>query len=241
MSGSSWRAAASAVLIGLGAAAGLWAEEAPRYFPPGTWSSSEAFLEGWFGPQLAAMEQEPLWSSRPDAGEDWVLRLLVLPSFTGSTALRVERRHSGEYHWTALRIGGAGGYAPGPPLSKVEGSLPTDISGKLDLALTELGFFAMAAEVRDSDRYCFDGTMYVLEMRRAGDYHAIMRHECEIEGGEPLFRLIWLAEDFFHSYGPPVSDAPLLTDLSFRLPRALSLDSRRFMSERLDLGRPSED
>ncbi|WP_333816640.1 hypothetical protein [Tabrizicola sp.] len=179
--------------------------------------------------------------SKPDAGEDWVLRLLVLPSFTGATAFRVDHRASGEYYWTALRIGGAGGYEPGPPLLAVEGALPINTSDKLERVLKKLDFFAMASEVLDSKRVCLDGTMYVLEMRQAGDYHAIMRHECEIGEDGPLFRLIRLVEDFFYIFGPTVSDAPLPTDLSFRRPRALSFDSRGFAPEGLDLGTPSED
>ena len=92
--------------------AGLTAPAASdTYFPTDAWPASRAnpldqwaFLEGWYGGQLAAMEEDTPWDA--DVPTELTLRLLFLPTFSPASALRLSQ-NALSFRFT--KLDGAGG------------------------------------------------------------------------------------------------------------------------------------
>ena len=194
------------------------AETAEPYFPPGTWWSpgfkwsqekSDVFHQDWFGGQLAAMQEAPLWTaSEADASGD-VIRLLFSPTFSRPSVLRLTKAGTGDYLYDFRQSDGAGGYDPGQLVVQDQGRLTRDQADQLEGLLAEVQPLTLDPDVTgkpDADGstlVCFDGSGMVLEVRLSGIYHAAERHECEMPKDSPLRQLTW----FFNE----ISEGRLIT------------------------------
>ena len=195
--------------IGLAAPAAR-AESAEQYFPSGTWWSpgskwsqekSDAVYQDWFGSQLAAMQEAPLWTAtKADASGD-VIRLLFSPTFLRPSVLRLTKAGTGDYLYDFRQSDGAGGYDPGQLVVQDQGRLTRDQADQFEGLLAEVQPLTLDPDVTgkpDADGnswVCFDGTDTVLEVRLSGTYQAIKRHQCEIPRDSRLRKLIWFFND----------------------------------------------
>ena len=175
------RAGLFAVALALVPVAGA-ARDTPM-MAPGLWKAdTQAFYERWFGDQLRAMNERPLWTGDPRTRVD---RLLVLPSFFPSVAVRIERAAG---HATAVTtlLDGAGGYAPGKVAAARTRRVPPDELARFDALLgsTRIGERGTRF-VRDGQDavICLDGTQYVVERRDAAGHRLVSRHQCELDDG----------------------------------------------------------
>jgi|GEM_PF-2539965 len=177
------------------------AETAEQYFPSGTWWSpgfkwsleeTDAFYNDWFGGQLAAMQEAPLWSdSEADATGD-IIRLLFSPTFSRPSVLRLTQTGAGDYLYDFRQSDGSGGYDPGKLGVQDQGRLTRDQADQLEGLLAAVQPLTLDPSVTgkpDADgntKVCFDGSGIVLEVRLSGIYHAAERHECEMPKDSPL-------------------------------------------------------
>lgn len=162
------------------------ARDAPM-LPPGLWTAEmQAFHERWFGDQLRAMGERPLWTGDRRARVD---RLLVLPSFAPAVAVRITRAGDGATAVTTL-LDGAGGYAPGKvAATRTRRIRPAELA-RFDALLSGA---RMGKRDGSDTLVCLDGTQYVVERRDAAGHHLVSRHRCALDDG--LRRAIdgWLA------------------------------------------------
>ena len=145
------------------------------------------FYERWFGDQLAAMGEKPLWRDPPAEGDGFRLRILYLPSFHPAHMVRIESpvNGTGQILVTGTE-GGAGGYGPGQRGGHEEHPLaPQDHKRIAELIsvsrLADQGFQYSAADGRL--RLCTDGMQLLFELVDRDGYHVATRHECELSDG----------------------------------------------------------
>jgi hypothetical protein len=143
------------------------------YFPIKTAAVSEGltqFESDWYGKSLERMNESPL----PEAAENTtteIYRLLILPTWGNSIAVRVQKR--GEfYHLSARRLDGQAGYYPGNLVESKDVDLDGENSKTLDALIQSMNFFRMATE---DDVRGADGDEWVIEGVSRGNYHVITR------------------------------------------------------------------
>lgn len=151
-----------------------------------------AFLERWFGGQLAAMEELTLWTDEQRLNEATTVRLLFLPSFDHGTMLRLTISESGEMTYVFKQLSGFGGYEPGLLAASEGGTVDLHTAaGIAELLLRVRQQPGRAPKADDGTlRICFDGTQTVIEIAGQGEYSAFERHECEMPKDDPIRRLI---------------------------------------------------
>ena len=173
------------------------AEDAPM-FPKdawgktyGAWTKEERlqFYEDWFGDQLRAMREKPLWQDT-EPNSPTVFRALFLPSFDLAGMVRVQRKSEG-LSFTFKQLDSPGGYDPGRLHAEEAGVLSAEDEAEFQNLLSRIyaGRNPAPPEVFDSNVICFDGTQVVLEFRKGERYVALNRHECELPKSDPI-RLI---------------------------------------------------
>lgn len=169
------------------------------YFPPGVWDDSKSaiFYERWFGDQLKAMKEKPLWIERHTLKADMSVRLLFLPSFDHSSILQLSFYADGRVIYEFKDVTGKGGYDPGTLRSKSEAEVDAQsidaINALLDIIEPLTGH--TPTEAVNFARICTDGTKIVLEFSGQGKYIAITRHECDMDSKDPLRQFVRLLND----------------------------------------------
>ena len=162
------------------------------FLPDGTagarYASDGSFYERWFGNQLAAMGEKPLWRDPIPEDDGFRLRVLFLPSFHPAHMVRIEApaNNTGRILVTATE-GGAGGYDPGRRGAHEAHALaPQDRKRIVELIavsqLAEQGFKSSHAP-EDDISICTDGMQLLFERVDRDGYHAATRHECELSDG----------------------------------------------------------
>jgi len=134
----------------------------PHYFPTGALGSdqeTDAFRSRWYSQHLKALGEPVLYKAGPPGS----FRFTWLRSFHHPIAIRVSPMGGGFYQLTATELGGAGGYAPGPVVSRRQRMLSPQESAQA------LEFF------RDPDlwhsevvRNGLDGAEWVVESTEGG-------------------------------------------------------------------------
>lgn len=161
---------------------GTWGE------PIGNWSilEHELFFEEWFGNQLRAMNEQPLWGASASPLDITVIRLLVLPSFNNGTMVRVTLGPDRPTVYEFKRLSGAGGYEPGELIETQTGQVSNEHLGQLAQKMKEISPFVGEIVIETTGSNCFDGTTVVFEFARGAQYSAIERHECSMPTNGPL-------------------------------------------------------
>lgn len=148
--------------------------------------------DGWYGAQLRATGQGPLCAG--SATLTSVFRLTWIPSFYPTVMIRIEQ-HGATYSLYAVRLTGAGGYAPG---SKGRDTTVTLASSDWEewLRLLSAARF-WEASTGESDSVVSphgkafaimgaDGAQWLLEGRRGNQYHAVDRWSPHAEPNLPF-------------------------------------------------------
>jgi hypothetical protein len=161
------------------------------------------FYSTWFGRHLYSMQEEALWSAELPEGEALVIRLLVLPTFSYPTVVRLNLREDGEGGFVQKDTFGAGGYEAGRIRNQYAGSIPTQDVARFRKVVRDLGFFdGRIANGFDEDvplvgpngepvwGAATDGTTVVLEFKSREDYFVLQRHEAEVRQSSALGMLI---------------------------------------------------
>lgn len=175
------------------------------FFPENTWvdrrtgvpdDESWAFFESWYGDQLAAMNEGPLWRNDLPVGSGLRARLLFLPTFLPASSVMVSSNDDGEMSFTFKQLDGAGGYDPGELSFEFSGPVTQAATKEADSLIGQIDPWAASTvtQVLNPERICLDGTQVVFEFRRGSDYKVISRHECELRNQDPI-RLLVLAFD----------------------------------------------
>jgi hypothetical protein len=156
-------------------------------FLPGGTVKADPFHERWFGNQLAAMGEQPLWRARQREGDAFTLRILYLPSFHPAHMVRIEASADGTGQILVTGTeGGAGGYDPGQRGPHEEHPLaPQDRKRVVEL-LSVSRLAAQGFEYSRADgprRLCMDGMQLLFELVDRDGYHVATRHECELSDG----------------------------------------------------------
>jgi len=164
-------------------------------------SGLDPYDAAWYSQHLEAAG-EPL--IEPTDREDVeVYRLLVLPSFTSTITVRVER-HGDQVTYTTKRLSGAGGYEPGEIEWQADGTMSdADWFEFKDLLLagkfwTRISYDEMVKirmeQCNQGERLVcampLDGTMFVLEGADSSRYKVVDRHNSFEEPLESAAQLL---------------------------------------------------
>lgn len=189
-----------ALLFLLCFAAGISAAES-GYFPEDTWvdrrsgvpdAKTWTFYERWYGGQLSAMEEKPLWRGEVSPDAEVAVRLLFLPTFHPASSLLLIAPEAGKLSYTFKQLDGAGGYDPGQLILEDRGLVPSGSALEIAALIEQIDAFSFntSTNVINPSRICFDGTQVVFEFRRGTQYKAISRHECELPDQDPIRLLV---------------------------------------------------
>lgn len=131
------------------------------------------FERRWYSGQLAAAGEPSLFlESRTRTAGAKRLRFTWLPSFHHSVMVRIDTAPSGEARLLAVRLSGAGGYAPGTPAERVERNLTPEEARKLEAALKQGRLFELPPKICDGGA---DGAEWIFEAVDAAGYHYLDR------------------------------------------------------------------
>jgi hypothetical protein len=127
------------------------------------------FLEQWYGNQLRAMHEQPLWTDHALAENSEVIRLLVLPSFDHGFAVKAWTSKDGKGFARVVVLDGKGGYAPGRVRQDRKRELtPTEVKRLADaVAASDLWKYYPEEVAAEEGGICLDGIQVVLERRNA--------------------------------------------------------------------------
>lgn len=129
-----------------------------------------AFESEWYGGSLERMNEPRLPEPVKDSNAE-VYRLMILPTWGNSIAVRVQRK--GElYHLSARRLDGQAGYNPGKLVESKDIELDADDSKALGVLIQKLNFFQLAT---DDDVLGNDGDEWIIEGVSHGKYHVAQR------------------------------------------------------------------
>jgi hypothetical protein len=161
-----------------------------------TQNSHEAWVKGvstfesdWYGESLRRMKEPRLPDLAKDANAE-VYRLLILPTWGNSIAVRVER-HGELYKLSARRLDGQAGYDPGKLVESKDIQLGADDSKTLADLIRSLNFFKLST---DDGVLGNDGDEWIIEGVSQGKYHAAQRwcatkYDPEKRGLKPFLAL----------------------------------------------------
>jgi hypothetical protein len=137
----------------------------------------KAWVEGvgasearWYGKTLERMNEPRL----PDIANDKnaeVYRLMILPTWGNSIAVRVQR-HGELYSLSARRLDGQAGYELGKLIESKDIELSADDSRALGVLIQNLNFFQL---VTDDGVMGHDGDEWIIEGVSQGKYHVAQR------------------------------------------------------------------
>jgi hypothetical protein len=131
------------------------------------------FLAGWYAHQLRAL-QEPSLLEKPAAGVESIYRFTWLRSFDHPIAARVVVHGDGIGTLAARMADGRGGYGPGKLVtSTTRGIGPKEVRHILSL-IVSMDFWKMPTEPAPYGTGC-DGSEWILEASRRGEYHVVDR------------------------------------------------------------------
>ena len=126
--------------------------------------------------------QEPELLAPASKESPEVYRLLVVPTFSRPLSIRIERRGA-EYFITSKTLSGQGGYDPGHLQDVREYVIMPREWHHFKGLLQESAFWLLPAEDKkfepDSEgsvEICLDGSTWLLEGLRNGEYHAVERY-----------------------------------------------------------------
>lgn len=162
-----------------------------RYTPHAAWPERRehwdpaALHEQWIGDQLRAMQEPILLPPAPFGGFRSRYRLLVLPSFSPSTAIRIDELPGGRYLETTTQLDGRGGYDPGRIARTWTRLVSAAEIAMLRQALEAARIDSVSAEPAFSWGHpfgrpmCLDGTQFLIETRTPNSYAFVTRHQCQ--------------------------------------------------------------
>ena len=128
----------------------------------------------WFGKPLQRMGEPRLPDLAKNVNAD-VYRLMILPTWRNSIAVRAER-HEDIYSLSARRLDGLAGYDPGELVEAKDIELTAEDSNSLALLIQNLDFFRLPI---DDDVRGWDGTEWIIEGVSQGKYHIAHRWGAE--------------------------------------------------------------
>ena len=141
------------------------------YFPTGALNSkarTDEFERQWFSSQLAAMGEPSLSCG---SRKDTTYRFIWLRSFDHPVAVRIVESRE-QFLLTAVELSGAGGYKPGHVLQRIERVFAKSQIGQLQQALDSPAFWDRPTE---DDRRGLDGSEWIIEGSKNGNYHVVVR------------------------------------------------------------------
>jgi hypothetical protein len=147
------------------------------YFPTGLFkefAGEPDFLRTWFSKHLRAMAEPSLSDLARRDPQAVVYRFLELPSFTHPIGIRITKARDG----ATLRVvilDGQGGYEPGGVAVDRVVHLTLDQWQELERRIEEANFWNLDTEPPKEAGGVADGSMFVLEGVRGGQYHVIHR------------------------------------------------------------------
>jgi hypothetical protein len=154
-----------------------------RYFPVGTLEDGSIFRR-WYSSYLAAMEELPLSCGPQEDMEAY--RFLLLPSFHDAVAVRLFRRgnvyaleavildRTGMESYQRWLFQGTGDYRPGNVSRRVAKALSRDQWQAVITRLEEVQLWQMPTQ-SDALLRGTDGAEWMVEARREGRYHVVVR------------------------------------------------------------------
>jgi hypothetical protein len=166
-------------------ACGIFTPAAARtnMFPP---EKIDAFYERWFGGQLRAMREPPLWTPQAIETHPDRIRLLVLPVFYKGFAVRIDRMPDGKGLLVAKLLSGRGGYKAGEIEKRRSISLSAAQLAILDQKIAASGIWKFYPEAfnQGEDEVCLDGIEVVLERNSAkGHQYSNANIVCSVSSG----------------------------------------------------------
>lgn len=144
------------------------------YFPIRNKSGAEgvtSFEAKWYGESLQRMGERRLPEIAQQEAKAQVYRLLILPTWGNSIAVRVQR-HGELYSLSARRLDGQAGYDPGKLVESKDIELSPLDSETLGGLIQNLRFFQLPT---DDSVMGFDGDEWILEGVSQGRYHVVQR------------------------------------------------------------------
>jgi len=149
------------------------AEETKKFFPvteDGGKATISTFEEVRYSSLLHLMEEPSLFSKRGDKTKD-VYRFTLLPTW-GDPRCAVVTKNEDQANIRFSRLDGDGGYDPGKLVEKAQRDLKPDELKKFLALFDALDFAKQPTEDPVSG---FDGSQWILERLRDGEYHIVVR------------------------------------------------------------------
>jgi hypothetical protein len=143
----------------------------PRTVLEPTRPDSDDFVRRWYSKHLRAMSEPSL--SCGALAEAEVYRFLWLRTFHRPIAIRVARTITGTT-LVGIELTGAGGYEPGAVAQRVQRAVSTGEWESLTKALGAIDFWRAPTEVALPGEG-LDGSQWIIEGRRGGQYHLVDR------------------------------------------------------------------
>jgi hypothetical protein len=155
------------LLSGLWCSVGLVSTQNPQE----AWvKGMTTFESDWYSESLRRMKEPRLPDLAKDANAE-VYRLLILPTWGNSIAVRVER-HDELYKLSARRLDGQAGYDPGKLVESKDIQLGADDSKTLADLIRNLNLFKLST---DDGVLGNDGDEWIMEGVSQGKYHVAQR------------------------------------------------------------------
>jgi hypothetical protein len=129
-----------------------------------------AFESKWYGKSLERMNEPRIAEVAKDENAD-VYRLLILPTWGNSIAVRVQR-HGELYSLSAHRLDGQAGYDPGKLVESKDIELDVNESKTLTALIKDLNFFQLSTDDKVEGN---DGDEWIIEGVSHGNYHVAER------------------------------------------------------------------
>lgn len=159
-----------------------------RHLPPdgGYFPAGAVEFEALYEPQLRAMAEPAMSSVAGDVAEAY--RFTWVRTFHPAVAVRVELRTDGAV-LEAVVLSGQGGYEPGEVRQRVARRLSADEWRRVEDAIARARFWELELEVDLG----FDGSGWLLEGVRGGEYRAVEQCSPKPDSADAEFRRLCLS------------------------------------------------
>ena len=133
--------------------------------------SANDFVEEWYSKHLKALEEKALWKMREDKNLH-LYRFLSLPAWGNPTAITFSIGEDGSGSLIVKKTDGQGGYEPGKLILNKTIKLSQAQTDELLKRFEKPKFWSLPTRI---DRMGLDGTQWIIEGLKEGNYHIVDR------------------------------------------------------------------
>lgn len=148
-----------------------------QYFPRGVFDKDQrgdAFVINWYSRTLKSMKEPSLWEVSKQNKRAVEYRFVYIPAFTHSFSIRVVFGEDGTADLVYKVQSGKGGYNPGHLSSSRTRKLSSTDANNLLTRISAVQFWKLPTEDAKAPTG-MDGSKWIIEGVRSGEYHVVDR------------------------------------------------------------------